>query len=776
MAPIRPRRVHTRWLLGACLIALLAMAAVIALARAALLRSFADIEADATHQGIERARRALEADLAPLEGSVLRSAHSDPLYVGMVDRDLHGVAAAFGEEMLQSARVDLLWIIDAQGRTLIGVSRAGSARDGVVALGAAELAQLTHYAPYLEPSRTSRPLTRLMRMPAGPMAFASARVLRADRSGPPAGTLIYGRYLRTTESEIYASQASTLPLAVTSLDSDALLKLPEQVRRWLAAAPQAAAPVVQLRDATMLNGYALLRDVTGAPLAVLSTGVHRGALARAKHSASLIVVALAIGFGAVALALVVLVSRGRLALESQRRAHRRRLLRLAHRDALTGLPNRLSLTTRLPQLLRRVEREHSLLALLYVDLDNFKDVNDSLGHTIGDRLLSSAAERLRGCAASGDLVVRMGGDEFIVVAVGLPAVSSIDRVAHRIEETLGAPVDIDGVRLNVIASIGISVYPNDGTNLEQLLKHADIALHHAKAQGRSNHQFFTGEMQARISERLELEQALRVALVTDQLFVEYQPSFDLHSKTVVGFEALARWHHPQLGLVPPTRFIPIAEQTNLVLELGGWALRRVCRQLAEWQSLGLPLLPVSVNVTSRQFEQGRLVETVAGLTREFDIDTTLLQIEITESAAMHHPEQHLATLQALRNLGTRILIDDFGTGYSSLSYLKHLPIDTLKIDRAFVRDMASDSNDAAIVSAIIGIAKSLGLHVVAEGVETAEQVECLLRLGCHTAQGFYFSRPLSAALARGMLERLGPRRRSAEAAKLSVLRSPAGKT
>jgi len=239
----------------------------------------------------------------------------------------------------------------------------------------------------------------------------------------------------------------------------------------------------------------------------------------------------------------------------------------------------------------------------------------------------------------------------------------------------------------------------------------------------------------------------------------------------------------------------------LVLELGGWALRRVCRQLAEWQSLGLPLLPVSVNVTSRQFEQGRLVETVAGLTREFDIDATLLQIEITESAAMHHPEQHLATLQALRNLGTRILIDDFGTGYSSLSYLKHLPIDTLKIDRAFVRDMASDSNDAAIVSAIIGIAKSLGLHVVAEGVETAEQLAVLrdlgcdlaqgfhigrpqpatvspsdLLLGCHTAQGFYFSRPLSAALARVMLERLGPRRRSADGAKLSVLRSPAGKT
>jgi diguanylate cyclase (GGDEF)-like protein len=752
------------------------MGGVFGLARTALLHSFADIEDDATRQGLERVRRALEADLAQLEGGVLRGAHADPLYAAVVGRDPRAAAVTLGQEALRGAGADVLWISDAEGRTLIGVSLNASAPGGLAALGSEELAQLAHYAPNLEPSRTRAPLARLMRMPAGPMAFASAPIVRADHPGPPAGTLLYGRYLLTSESALNASQATALPMAVTPVGGDAVLKLPEQVRRWLASAPQAATPHLQLRDATMLRAYALLRDVAGAPLAVLSTGVHRGALARAKHTASLIVVSLAVGFGALVLALVVLVSRERLALRLQRRAHRRRLLRLARRDGLTGLPNRAFLQAHLPELLRQVEREDALLALLYIDLDNFKDVNDSLGHTAGDRLLTSAARRLRSCAASGDLVVRMGGDEFIVVAAGLQAVSSIDHIARRIEETLGAPLDIDGAPLKIIASIGISVYPNDGTNLEQLLKHADIALHEAKAHGRSNYQFFTGEMQARISERLELEQALRAALGTEQLCIEYQPSFDLQSKAPVGFEALARWHHPHLGLVPPARFIPIAEQSNLVLELGGWALRRVCRQLAEWQALGLPLLPVSVNVTSRQFEQGRLVETVAGLTREFGIDATLLQIEITESAAMHHPEQHLGTLQALRDLGTRILIDDFGTGYSSLSYLKHLPIDTLKIDRAFVRDMASDSNDAAIVSAIIGIARSLGLHVVAEGVETAEQVACLLRLGCHTAQGFYFSRPLTAAVARVLLERLGTRRRSADSPKLSVLRSPVGKT
>ncbi|MGH8261576.1 MAG: putative bifunctional diguanylate cyclase/phosphodiesterase, partial [Steroidobacteraceae bacterium] len=406
----------------------------------------------------------------------------------------------------------------------------------------------------------------------------------------------------------------------------------------------------------------------------------------------------------------------------------------------------------------------------YIDLDHFKDVNDSLGHSCGDRLLVAVAKRLRACISASDLVVRMGGDEFIVVAAGLPAASAVDYIARRIQEALTAPIDIDGVRLTIVSSIGISLCPADGTNLEQLLKHADIALYQAKSHGRGNHQFFTGEMQARLSDRLELEHALRRAIGSGQLFIEYQPSFDLGTGAPAGFEALLRWNHPQLGLVPPGRFIPIAEQGSLIVDLGLWVLRHVCRQISEWHREGLPLLPISINVTTRQFEHGRLVETIAGLTREFDIDANLLYFEITESAAMQNSEQHLGALQALRQLGSRILIDDFGTGYSSLSYLKHLPIDTLKIDRAFVRDMATDPNDAAIVSAIIAIARSLGLHVIAEGVETLQQVECLRKLGCGTAQGFYFSRPLPAAEARVVLEKLIARRRVGDTARLAVLR------
>ncbi len=450
----------------------------------------------------------------------------------------------------------------------------------------------------------------------------------------------------------------------------------------------------------------------------------------------------------------------RRALAAQKRAHRKRMVRLAQRDALTGLPNRLYLEAQLPRLTDEAAHEESLLALLYIDLDHFRDVNDSLGHGWGDRLLATVARRLRGCLAAEDLVARMGGDEFVVVAGGLPAASTADYIARRIQEALSAPIELEEVRLNIVASIGISLCPTDGTNFEQLLKHADLALSQVKASGGGHHQFFTREMRAQLSERLELEHALRRAIGTEQLFLEYQPCFELRTESPAGFEALLRWRHPRLGLIPPARFIPIAEHDNLVLELGAWVLRQVCRQLGEWNREGLRLLPVSINLTPRQFEYGRLAELVTGLAREFDIEPKWLQFEITESAAMQNSASYLAVLQALRRLGSRILVDDFGTGYSSLSYLKSLPIDALKIDQAFIRDMARDATDAAIVSAIMGIARSLRLSVVAEGVETPEQAECLAQLGCDTAQGFHFSRPLPPAEARRVLERRGARPRA----------------
>src|SRR6201999_1693186 len=330
-------------------------------------------------------------------------------------------------------------------------------------------------------------------------------------------------------------------------------------------------------------------------------------------------------------------------------------------------------------------------------------------------------------------------------------------------------LDLDGVTMFASPSIGISVYPEDGTDSEQLLKHADIALNHAKDRGRGNHQFYTPEMNARLRERLGLERALRQALDNNELFVEYQPCFDLQTLRTVSLEALIRWRTADGTYIPPSRFIPIAEQSNLIVEIGDYVLRRVCEQLSEWQRERLPLVPVSVNISVRQLEKTPLASVVSSLAQELGIDASLLHFEITESAAMQNSQQQLGSLQALRNLGSRILIDDFGTGYSSLSYLKHLPIDTLKIDRAFVRDMASDANDAAIVRAIVGVAKSLGLMLVAEGIESAEQLDCLRRLGCECGQGFLVSPPLAPEACRNILWQLRGTRPGAEVTRLRLL-------
>lgn len=495
----------------------------------------------------------------------------------------------------------------------------------------------------------------------------------------------------------------------------------------------------------------------------------------ARHTMIRVVAVLLGGFAGLTCALVAILNRTWRASESSRRQRllqQRRMSRLARRDVLTGLPNRFHLQRVLPRLLARAERDRSRLALLCIDLDHFSNVNDSLGHGTGDRLLDSIARRLRDSVAAHDVVVRMGGDEFVVVATALPSIGVIDSIARRIRKELSVPVELNDMTLSVAPSIGISVYPDDGTTPEQLLKHADIALHQAKERGRSTHLFFTAEMNARLSERLSMEAALRRAIDAGELFVEYQPSFDLRTLRPVSFEALVRWRTADGVLVPPARFIPIAEQSGAIVEIGEWVLKRVCEQLAAWQRLRVPLLPVSVNLSVRQFEQPGLADTVAGIAAGAGIEPRLLYFEITETGAMQTSEQNLGALHALRNLGCRILVDDFGTGYSSLSYLKHLPVDTLKIDRAFVRDMAADANDAAIVSAIVGIGRSLGLHLVAEGIETFEQLECLRTLGCTAGQGFFFSPPVSADACAELLERLHAPRMGETPQRFTALASP----
>jgi len=433
--------------------------------------------------------------------------------------------------------------------------------------------------------------------------------------------------------------------------------------------------------------------------------------------------------------------------EAERRAqeHQLSLQHLATHDALTGLPNRTYLNEELPRLIDEAARRGDSLSILYIDCDNFKNINDSRGHSIGDDYLRSVARRLRDSIASPDLVVRMGGDEFLVVTRHYGLEPDSAAIAERVAAALKKPVRLGEATYSATTSIGMSVYPRDATTMSELLRSADIALYEAKARGRDNVQMFDAAMNKRVHTRLALEQDLRSAVNRDAIEIQLQPIVDIRSGRLVSFEALARWNDPRHGAVPPLAFIEVAEASDLIVELGECVFRNVARQIANWQRAGLKPVPVAVNVSAKQLKRSNLPERLVAIAHEFDIAPHQIEVELTESVAMQDSEQHVTKLHALRDLGVRVSVDDFGTGYSSLAYLRNLPIDYLKIDRTFVRDMNVDRNDAAIVRAIISMAQSLHLGIVAEGIETREHASQLLALGCSIGQGYFFSKPMPAS-------------------------------
>ena len=441
--------------------------------------------------------------------------------------------------------------------------------------------------------------------------------------------------------------------------------------------------------------------------------------------------------------------------ERLQRASHRQLAHIAQHDALTGLPNRLYLRARLPRALRHAASAERLLALMYLDLDHFKNINDSRGHGAGDELLQVVAKRLRAAIAAQDVIVRMGGDEFVVVAALLPDVAAVDTLAARLLAAVQAPLVVGDSHLSITASIGVALHPRDGLDMEALLKHADIALYQAKAAGRDCFRTFSADMLVRVSETVAMEQALRHALGSDQFTMDYQPVIDMRSGRVASLEALMRWRHPELGLVPPGQFIPVADSSGLTVELGLQGLRIVLAQLRAWQDAEVPLVPVAVNISPVQLEQSDFCSAVLKLTAEYQIDTRWLRFEITETALLKDPEGLVGTLQTLRAQGSQVLIDDFGTGYSGLSYLSRLPVDSLKIDRSFVNDLGRNIDRTPIIGAIIDMARKLRLTTVAEGVETAEQAALLRDLHCDYAQGFWYSKPVSARHCQALLEKLG---------------------
>ena len=432
--------------------------------------------------------------------------------------------------------------------------------------------------------------------------------------------------------------------------------------------------------------------------------------------------------------------------EAQLLEKQQHLDHLAHHDQLTGLPNRLFLAAHLPGAIEEARRSGSMLAVLFLDLDRFKHINDSRGHETGDKLLKAVALRIRRTTRTDDIVVRMGGDEFIVVLKTVTTAEQINETASRISDALAAPLLIDGRPLVTTASIGVSLFPRDGATMGELLRQSDTAMYQAKDRGRNNFQLFSPVMERKLKERIAIESSLRAALQARQLDVHYQPIVDIASHRVVALETLLRWRHPAHGFVPPDRFVAVAEETGLIVPIGEFVLARAIEDAARWRAAGADIVPISVNISAVQLQRSDLPATITRLTRTHGVSASMLQLELTESAVFERRESRNGestqdAIKRLRELGTRIAIDDFGTGYSSLSYLKQWRVDYLKIDRSFVRDLVTDMSDLAIVEAIIAMARHLNIEVVAEGIEGWQQLEKLRQLGCTYAQGFLLARP-----------------------------------
>ncbi len=428
---------------------------------------------------------------------------------------------------------------------------------------------------------------------------------------------------------------------------------------------------------------------------------------------------------------------------SERKFSEETIRHLAYFDPLTDLPNRRLFQEQLEQATAWCSRSDSQMALLYIDLDRFKTTNDTLGHGAGDELLKIIGQRLVQGLREGDIVARLGGDEFAVIATNIHRSEDAANVAEKIIEAVRQPLIINGHELYITTSVGISLYPVDTGDLDELVKHADIALYHAKEKGKNTFQFYSEKINALTLSNLQIESDLRKAIERSELFLEFQPQIDLKTGQVYGVEALVRWQHPVHGLISPGKFIPLAEETNLIVPIGDWVLKTACRQLKKWDDAGLPSLSMAVNLSAVQFRCDGFLDSIRRMLEESGVDAGRLELEITESALMKNPEEAGSILRSLRELGVKVSIDDFGTGYSSLSYLKRFPVSILKIDQSFVREIVSSSDDQAIAEAVIALAKGMNLMVVAEGVETEAQLKILKALDCDKVQGYFFSRPIS---------------------------------
>ena len=424
----------------------------------------------------------------------------------------------------------------------------------------------------------------------------------------------------------------------------------------------------------------------------------------------------------------------------------------AYHDLLTKLPNRALLRDRLSLAIKQAKRDKEKLAVMFLDLDRFKNINDSLGHMIGDELLQQVSARLKDCIRQADTLARFGGDEFTLMLTKLKdAREDASKLANKITDTLKQPFNIDGHELYVSTSIGIALYPQDGTNMDSLIKHADVAMYHVKGQGKNGYQFYSNDMNVPYIENLSLDTGIHKALDNKEFSLVYQPQVNLRSGEIIGIEALLRWNHPELGLVLPSEFIAFAEESGLIVDIGDWVIKSACKELSRWRNAGLPKVRVSINISARQLMEKDVVAKIIGTLKKHDVPGSSIELEITENAIMDDMDSVIRKLQELSNYGITIAIDDFGTGYSSLSYLHKLPIQTLKIDRTFLKENHINKGDNTIINTIVAMAKALNLNVIAEGVETQRQLEYLREIDCNEAQGFLFGKPLPPDLISQLL-------------------------
>jgi diguanylate cyclase (GGDEF)-like protein len=499
------------------------------------------------------------------------------------------------------------------------------------------------------------------------------------------------------------------------------------------------------------------REVFGFPLAIVVGLSAHEALESARADSrtfiqravfgTLLIIALTAVLGYMSLQ----IARGRQREGEAKLAHAERVEYLAYHDGLTGLPNRSNFSRLLTLRINDAHRNSRQLAVAFLDLDRFKQINDTLGHEAGDQLLKEVAERLKACVRENDTVARLGGDEFVVILPDLADGQDAATVAGKILNLVARPFNLLGQEFRVTASIGISIYPHDGLDEQTLTKNADIAMYQAKADGKNNFQFYSDRLNANTLERLALESSLRHALERNEFQLHYQARRDIVSGRVTGMEALLRWEHPDLGTVAPMRFIPVAEDTGIIVPIGKWVLASACRQNKEWQRLGMHGLSIAVNLTPRQFHDDQLLQDVAAILKTTDMDPALLELEINERLLTHDVDRTLRILTGLKAMGVRIAVDDFGTGYSSLATLQRFPLDTIKIDRSLIRDVVASNEDMGLADAIIAMGKSLAVTVVAQGVETKEQAQFLRAHACDELQGFYFNRPLPAGASTELL-------------------------